>query len=104
MHRHSGEFHMTESTNPLAAFSDHAAQVVERAAGSVVAVYGGGRPSSGGIHWRSGILVTAEEGLGGDERIKVTLPAGRLVEATLAGPHSPPRSAQRLLHPDRLAG
>src|SRR5580704_10104925 len=73
--------HMTESNNPLVAFSDSAARLVERAAGSIVAVHGGGRRATSGIHWRSGIIVTAEEVLEKDEDIKVTLPGGRLVEA-----------------------
>jgi S1-C subfamily serine protease len=76
---------MTESNNPLVAFSDHAARLVERAAGSIVAVHGGGRRATSGIHWRPGIVVTAEEVLERDEDIKVTLPGGRLVEAALAG-------------------
>jgi len=76
---------MAESTNPLVAFSDHAAQLVERIAGSIVAVHGSGRGSSSGIHWRSGVIVTAEEVLERDEDIKITLPNGRLVEASLAG-------------------
>ena len=76
---------MAESTNPLVAFSDHAAQLVERTASSIVAVHGGGRGSSSGIHWRSGVIVTAEEVLERDEDIKITLPGGRLVEASLAG-------------------
>jgi S1-C subfamily serine protease len=76
---------MTETTNPLVAFSDHSAQLVERAAGSIVSVHGGGRRASSGIHWRSGIIVTAEEALERDEDIKVTLPGGRLVEAALVG-------------------
>jgi S1-C subfamily serine protease len=76
---------MAESTNPLVAFSDHAARLVERTASSIVAVHGGGRRSSNGIHWRSGVVVTAEEVLERDEDIKITLPGGRLVEASLAG-------------------
>jgi S1-C subfamily serine protease len=76
---------MTESTNPLVAFSDHTAELVERVAGSIVAVHGGGRRSSSGIHWRSGIIVTAEEALERDDGIKLTLPGGRLVEAALVG-------------------
>ena len=76
---------MAETTNPLVAFSDHAAQLVERIAGSIVAVHGSGRGSSSGIHWRSGVIVTAEEVLERDEDIKITLPNGRLVEASLAG-------------------
>jgi S1-C subfamily serine protease len=76
---------MTESTHPLAAFSEEAAQAVERAAGSVVAVHGGGRRSASGIHWRAGVIVTAEETLERDEDIKVTLAGGREVPVTLAG-------------------
>ena len=38
-----------------------------------------------GIHWRSGVIVTAEERLESDGNIKVTLPGGRLVEASLVG-------------------
>ena len=76
---------MAESTNPLVAFSDHAAQLVERTASSIVAVHGGGRVSSSGIHWRSGVIITAEEVLERDEDIKITLPGGHLVEASLAG-------------------
>jgi S1-C subfamily serine protease len=95
---------MTESTNPLVAFSDHAAQVVERAAASVVAVHGGGRRSTSGIHWRSGIIVTAEEVLERDEGIKLTLPGGRLVDATLAGRDPTTDIAVLRFQPDGLAG
>ena len=76
---------MVEPTNPLVAFSDHTAQLVENAASSVVAVHGGGRWSSSGIHWRSGVVVTAEEVLERDENIKLVLPGGRLSEASLVG-------------------
>src|SRR5262249_34241509 len=42
-----GEIVMVEPGSPLLAFSDHAAELVERTAGNVVAVQGGGRwPSS----------------------------------------------------------
>ena len=76
---------MAEADNPLAAWSDRTAQIVELAASSIVAVHGGSRRSSSGIHWRSGVIVTAEERLEGDDNIKVTLPGGRLVEASLVG-------------------
>jgi S1-C subfamily serine protease len=76
---------MAEADNPLAAWSDRTAQIVELAANSIVAVHGGSRWSSSGIHWRSGVIATAEERLEGDDKIKVTLPGGRLVEAALAG-------------------
>jgi S1-C subfamily serine protease len=76
---------MAEPTNSLVAFSDAAAQLVERTASSIVAVHGGGRWPSSGIHWRSGVVVTAEEVLERDEDIKVMLPGGRVVAASLAG-------------------
>ena len=76
---------MAEADNPLAAWSDRTAQIVELAASSIVAVHGGSQRSSSGIHWRSGVIVTAEERLEGDDNIKVTLPGGRLVEASLVG-------------------
>jgi S1-C subfamily serine protease len=77
---------MTEAINsPLVAFSDHTAQLVEGIAGSIVAVHGGARWPSSGIHWQSGVIVTAEEALERDEGIKITLMGGRQVEASLAG-------------------
>jgi S1-C subfamily serine protease len=97
------ESKMTESANPLAAFSDHAGQLVERAAAGIVAVHGGGRRSTSGIHWRPGIIVTAEEALERDEDIKVTLPGGRLVEATLAGRDPTTDVALLRFQPDGLA-
>src|SRR6478672_12483568 len=80
-----GELAMAETTNALAALSDCTVQLVERSARSVVAVHSGGRWPASGIHWRSGIVVTAEEVLERDENIRLTLPGGRLVEASLAG-------------------
>jgi S1-C subfamily serine protease len=76
---------MTEANNPLSAFADHTADVVERVAGSIVTVHSGGRESSSGIHWRSGVIVTAEEALERDDGVKLTLPGGRQVEASLVG-------------------
>src|SRR5262249_30555205 len=80
-----GEIVMVEPGSPLLAFSDHAAELVERTAGIIVAVQGGGRWPSSGIHWRSGVIVTAEEVLERDENIKLTLPSGRVADASLAG-------------------
>jgi S1-C subfamily serine protease len=94
---------MTESPNALTAFSDHAAALVERGAGSVVAVHGGGRRSSSGIHWRPGIIVTAEEALERDDDLKLTLPGGRVVEATLAGRDPTTDIAVLRFQPDGLA-
>jgi S1-C subfamily serine protease len=94
---------MTESTNPLVAFSDHAGRLVERTAGGVVAVHAGGRRPWSGIHWRPGIIVTAEEVLERDDDIKITLPGGRLVEASLAGRDPTTDVAVLRFQPDGLA-
>ena len=76
---------MVETVSPLVALSDATVQLVERASASIVSVRGGGRWHSSGIHWRSGIIVTAEEVLEHDENIQLTLPGGRSVEAALVG-------------------
>jgi S1-C subfamily serine protease len=93
---------MAEPTNPLVAFSDGAAQLVERTASSIIAVHGGGRWRSSGIHWRSGVVVTAEEVLERDEDIKVTLPGGRVVAASLAGRDPSTDVAVLRFQPDEL--
>ena len=94
---------MAESINPLVAFSDHTAQLVEGIARSVVAVHGGARPSSSGIHWRPGVLVTAEEALERDEGVKITLPGRRQVEASLVGRDPTTDVAVLRFQPDGLA-
>jgi S1-C subfamily serine protease len=94
---------MAESTNPLALLSDHTAQLVERAAAGVVSVHGGGRWPLSGIHWRAGVIVTAEETLERDEDISVTLPGGRQVAATLAGRDPSTDVAVLRFQPDGLA-
>ncbi|HEX7968684.1 MAG TPA: trypsin-like peptidase domain-containing protein, partial [Stellaceae bacterium] len=73
------------AADPLALLSDRLAALVDGAARSVVAVRAGRRWSTSGIHWRPGIVVTAEEALERDEDIALTLPDGRRVAATLAG-------------------
>src|SRR5258707_13041999 len=61
---------MAEPTNSLVAFSDAAAQLVERTASSIVAVHGGGPWPSNGIPWRFGVIVTTEEYLERDDDMK----------------------------------
>jgi S1-C subfamily serine protease len=93
---------MADPTNSLVAFSDAAAKLVERTASSIVAVHGGGRWPSSGIHWRSGVIVTAEEVLERDENIKVTFPGGRVVAASLAGRDASTDVAVLRFQPDGL--
>jgi S1-C subfamily serine protease len=89
------------SDNPLVALSDHAAALVERVAGATVAVRAG-RAWSSGIHWRSGVIVTAEEVLERDDDITVLLPGGREVAATLAGRDPTTDVAVLRVQPDGL--
>jgi S1-C subfamily serine protease len=93
---------MAETINSLVALSDAAAELVERTANSIVAVHGGGRWPSSGIHWRSGVIVTAEEVLEQDENIKVILPGGRAVAASLAGRDASTDVAVLRFQPDEL--
>jgi len=69
----------------LIEFSNALAQATERAAASVVAVHTGARGSSSGVVWRPGVIVTSEHTLRRDEEIQLTLPNGRVVQATLVG-------------------
>ena len=94
---------MPDSTNSLLALSSAAADVVERAAKAVVAVAHGGRGTISGIHWRSGVIVTAEEMLDQEKDIAVTLPGGRQVTATLAGRDPSTDVAVLRVAPDGLA-
>ncbi|MDQ6664472.1 MAG: S1C family serine protease [Acidobacteriota bacterium] len=76
---------MSDSTNPLSAFSDAITAAVELAGRSVVAVNARHRTPSSGIVWRPGVVVTAEHTLKRDEEITVTFADNRTVAATLAG-------------------
>ena len=65
--------------------SKEAASAIEKAGRSVVAVHGRRRIPSSGVHWRAGIVVTANHALERDGEITVTLPDKTTVSATLAG-------------------
>lgn len=68
----------------LQALSNQFAEVVEQAGRFVVTVNARSRPSSG-IHWRSGVIVTADHTIKREEDITVTLGDGRTIAATLVG-------------------
>ena len=76
---------MPEASSTIAQISDQLTSLADAAAASVVAVHGGGRWSISGIHWRPGIIVTAEEALERDQELVVTTSAGGRIPATLAG-------------------
>jgi S1-C subfamily serine protease len=78
---------MSSSSEPstLLAFSNNLADAVEKAGRAVVAVNARHRIPSSGVHWRSGIIVTADHTVRRDEEITVRLPDNRTVPANLVG-------------------
>jgi S1-C subfamily serine protease len=69
----------------LVSLSNELAKLVEEFQPHVVAVHGRAHYPSSGVHWRPGIVVTADHTLGQDEDIQITLPGGQRVDAELAG-------------------
>ena len=67
------------------ALSNELAGAVERAGRAVVGVNARHRFSSSGVHWRQGVIVTAEHTVRRDEDLTVTLSDGRTVPVQLAG-------------------
>src|SRR6266581_7138817 len=78
----SGEMKMD---NALVALSNELAAAVERARRSVVTVHARPRLASSGVHWRQGVIVTAEHTVKHEEDITIGLPDGSSVPATLVG-------------------
>jgi S1-C subfamily serine protease len=75
----------SEASSSLLALSNDFAEAVARAGRAVVAVHARPRMPSSGVHWRQGVIVTAEHTVKRDEEISVGLPDGRTVTAVLAG-------------------
>jgi serine protease DegQ len=69
----------------LREISDLFAAAVESVSPAVVAVNARPRLASTGIHWRQGMVVTADHTVRTDEDITITRSDGRSVPATLAG-------------------
>ncbi len=69
----------------LLALSNDLADAIEHAGRFTVAVHARHRNPSTGVHWRPGVIVTADHAIRQDDEISVTLPDGRSVPATLAG-------------------
>jgi S1-C subfamily serine protease len=66
-------------------FSNELALAVERAGRAVVAVNARARLGSTGVHWRPGLIVTADHTVHVDNDVTITSPDGRAVTATVAG-------------------
>jgi len=69
----------------LIALSNDLAAAVEHAGRAVVGVNARRRFGSTGVHWRPGLIVTADHTVEVDEDITVTTADGRTVAATVAG-------------------
>ena len=74
-----------EGSSALLALSHDLAGAVENVGRSVVAVRARSRHPSSGVHWRQGVIVTADHTVRRDEDITASLPDGRMVPALLAG-------------------
>src|SRR6266850_3148375 len=77
--------HESAISNTWRALSSESANSIEKAGYAVVAVHARRRIPASGVHWRSGIVVTADHTLERDEEITVTLPDGRSAAASLTG-------------------
>ena len=69
----------------LVSLSNELAKIVEEFKSHVVAVHARAHYPSSGVHWRPGIVVTADHTVRQEEDIQVTLAGGKRVDATLAG-------------------
>lgn len=76
---------MSDPVASLVSFSNNLADLADRAAQGIVSLHGARRWPLSGLHWRSGVIVTSEEGLERDDDITVILPDGRKTNASLAG-------------------
>ena len=74
---------MTDSS-PLSSLSSALAELVARAAPTVVSVYSH-RSRSTGFVWKSGLIVTADEALADEGEVEIGLADGNRVAATIAG-------------------
>src|SRR3569623_998090 len=69
---------------PLSSLSSALADVVARTAPSVVSVHSH-RSRATGFVWKPGLIVTADEALADEGEVRISLPDGSSVTATIAG-------------------
>lgn len=65
--------------------SNNLAETVARAGNAVVSVNGRSRLAASGVHWHSGIIVTADQALKREENITITVADGSTVPVTIVG-------------------
>jgi S1-C subfamily serine protease len=71
--------------NNLVNLSDDLSAAVSKASASVVAVHARRRIGTSGVVWRKGIILTTNEGIASEDRIRILLPDGHTVDAKLRG-------------------
>src|SRR5206468_10382808 len=76
---------MEDRMNGLQSLSNDLALAVERAGRAVFAVNGRARLGSTGVHWRPGLVVTADHTVHVEEEVTITGPDGRALTARVAG-------------------
>src|SRR5438270_11251691 len=74
-----------ETAGALLGLSNDLAGAVEQAGSSTVVVSARQHVPSSGVHWRAGVIATADHTIERDEGISVTLPDGLTAQATVAG-------------------
>lgn len=74
-----------ETSFDLSQLSEALAGAVAAASPRVVSVQGGRRWGISGVIWRTGLVVTAHEGLEGDDEFEVTLASGDTTKGELIG-------------------
>lgn len=71
--------------NPLLSLSNHLASIVEQSGPSIVGIDSHPRTAASGVHWRPGVIVTAEHALRRDDEVRVITASGEELKAELAG-------------------
>jgi S1-C subfamily serine protease len=80
---------MGSTTNEIwEAISSHGAILAEQTGKAVVAVEAGNRIAASGVHWKSGVIVTASHLVRRAAEVEVILPDGSRVNGTVAGSDS----------------
>jgi S1-C subfamily serine protease len=76
---------MEDRMDGLQSLSNDLAAAVERGGRAVFKVAGRPRLASTGVHWRQGLVVTADHTVHADEDVTITGPDGRALTARVAG-------------------
>jgi S1-C subfamily serine protease len=71
--------------NPLLSLSNHLASIVEQSGPSIVGIDSHPRTAASGVHWRPGVIVTAEHALRRDDEVRVVTASGEELKGELAG-------------------